>query len=114
MNDKAALLGMADTVFTNASGLASSTQRTTVSDMIKLCQYASNNAVPNGIWDKKTYTHKHYTNNVTLILLIQMKCFRRICDWWQDRNSDANVYNLMTYAEIKGRKFFGVVLGSLT
>lgn len=116
MNDKAALLGMADTVFTNASGLASSTQRTTASDMIKLCQYASNNAVLNGIWNKKTHTINITTNNVRQFDIVNTNEMlgEEYVIGGKTGSLAPDVYNLMTYAEIEGRKFFGVVLGSLT
>ena len=116
MNDKAALLGMADTVFTNASGLGSSTQRTTVSDMIKLCQHASNNAVLNGIWNKKTHTINITTNNVRQFDIVNSSEMlgEEYVIGGKTGTLTPGVYNLMTYAEIKGRKFFGVVLGSST
>ena len=116
MNDKAALLGMADTVFTNASGLASSTQRTTASDMIKLCQYASNNAVLNSIWSKKTHTITVAGSNARAIEVDNSNEILGDLGVIGGKTGSLypDVFNLMVFAEIDGVKFYGVVLGSLT
>lgn len=113
MNERAQELGMADTLYTNATGLPDDTQYTTARDVAKLacevCRHPDYFRHASVWMDTLTHPSGRTTDLTNTNRLVR---FYEGCDGLKTGSADASKYCLAATAEKNGLRLIAIVLGA--